>query len=122
MTRRGYAIRIGGDAEIALALAGGIDKASRATASHTVEAGETEAREKDQARAAAEAVADRWIEGERLKRAVGNHHTSEDYAIMIQNVPTTYRLRPLSVLWAVVGLIVWASVEFMRWEERRWRS
>lgn len=76
----------------------------------------------DRARMEAEAVADRWIEGERLKRAVGNHHTSEDYEMMIRNVPTTYRLRPLSVLWAVVGLIVWASVEFIRWEERRWRA
>ena len=80
----------------------------------------------DRARMEAMAVADKWIEGERLKRAVGNYKTPEEYEALIEDAREQYgrvRINPIScAVLAVIGLLVLMATEFLAWEERQWRA
>lgn len=80
----------------------------------------------DRARMEAEAVAEKWIEGERLKRAVGNYKTAEEYEAMIEAAREDYgrnRIGPIScAVLAMIGLLVLMMTTFLEWEETQWRA
>lgn len=107
MTRYGYVMRLRGDPEIASALADGIERGTAAAAPEVLEA---------------DAVAREWLDQQRLRRAVGNHRTAEDYALLAVKARGDYTPRrpgPVRTLWLqLVGLFAL----FLDWEERCWKG
>ena len=136
-TRRGYVVLIrGGDPEISGALARGAlagagDDCRKATPSVAACAAPPSPEGKasevaDPARLEADRIADAWLDGQRLKRSVGNRKTAEDYALMTVKARGDYAFRrPGEIrarLWGLLGVLVLAADSFLAWEERCWRG
>ena len=149
--RRAVVIRIAGDAEIGAAIRDGMEMrgtpspALRATSPRGGGKGETTSfvsadalppspkgegigygEKRDPARLEADAVARAWLDGQRLKQAVGNDKGPEDYRLMLTKARGNYAERcagPVArKLWALAGLIVLGVERFFAWEEARWRE
>lgn len=149
-----YRFAVSGDSEIGAALAAGMKRGTYSVSAEALQPSPTEEGmggrrnaapttekgmggrsgdrpydgegEADRARAEAEKVADRWIEGERLKRAVGNYKTPEEYEAMIEAAREEYgqvRINPVScAVLAMIGLLVLMMTTFLEWEETKWRA
>lgn len=105
--KRGYVIRMGGDPEISSALADGIE---RGTATPTPEILE------------ADAIAREWLDQQRLRRAVGNHRTPEDYALMAVKARGDYASRRAGPIRTLLLQLIGLFALFLAWEERSWRG
>lgn len=103
--KRGYVIRMGGDPEISGALADGIERGTAAPA--TLEA---------------DAIAREWLDQQRLRRAVGNHRTPEDYALMIVKARGDYANRRPGLIRTALLQLAGLFALFLAWEERCWRG
>ena len=107
MTRYGYVIRQGGDPEISGALADGIQKATPA---------------ENPAKLEADRIAQVWIDQQRLRRAVGNFRTPEDYALLTVKARGDYALWRLGPIRTAMLQLAGLFALFLAWEERCWRG
>ena len=99
MTRYGYAIRMGGDAEIAGALAAGIERGtdtSSGASRHLPLKGKAE----ESGKASSEAV----------RRAAMWQHSPEEWAQMMEEARVIYGGRRYSPRWATRLLVGWAML------------
>ena len=107
MTRYGYVIRQGGDPEISGALADGIQKATPV---------------ENPAKLEADRIAQVWIDQQRLRRAVGNFRTPEDYALLTVKTRGDYANRRPGLIRTVWLQMVGLFALFLDWEERCWKG
>ena len=106
MTRYGYAIRMGGDAEIAGALAAGIERGtdtSSAPSGHLPLKGKAfgdDGKAEESGKASSEAV----------RRAAMWQHSPEEWAQMMEEARVIYGGRRYSPRWATRLLVGWAML------------
>ena len=130
IARRAVVIRIAGDAEIGAAIRDGMEMRgttpSVGCADSSLSEGALTTTRADPARLEADAVARAWLDGQRLKQAVGNDKGPEDYRLMLTKARGNYAERAAGPvarkLWALAGLIVLGVERFFAWEDARWRE
>ena len=102
MKRFGFAIRVGGDAEIAGALAAGIESGTKTTSSDPAEPGHLPLKGK--------ALEDGGSGSDAVRRAAMWQHSPEEWAQMMEEARVIYGGRRYSPRWATRLLVGWAML------------